>query len=82
MKSLDNLESTNIWDYKPQWCQPWSIILTGIVGVLGSWLVCGWWWLTLGVSLLVALWWLYFLVIYPQAFAKYVRSQQTMNNEQ
>lgn len=75
MNSPANFESTNIWDYKPRWCQPWSIILTGIVGAIGSWLVFHWLWLTVAVAVVIAVWWIYFLVIYPQAFAEYVKSQ-------
>ena len=37
MTDFFNLESSNIWDYKPKWCQPWSILLTGIILIVGSW---------------------------------------------
>ena len=69
-------KSTNIWDYKPSWCQPWSIVSTGIVITSGSWLVLHVWWLTLGVGIAIAIWWIYFLWIYPQAFAEYLKSQK------
>lgn len=69
-------KSTNIWDYKPSWCQPWSIVLTGITITFGSWLVLHTFWITIGVSILVAIWWIYFLVLYPKAFAEYLASQQ------
>ena len=29
-------ESGDLWSHKPWWCQPWSILLTGVVLVGGS----------------------------------------------
>ena len=69
-------ESTNIWDYKPWWCQPWSIILTGVTAISGSWLILHTLWISMGVAVVMAAWWSYFLVIYPKTFAKYIASQQ------
>ena len=77
MKQESNTESTNVWDYKPGWCQPWSIILTGLTIITGSWLILHNVWLTVAISLPIVAWWVYFLVIYPQAFAEYITSQQT-----
>lgn len=79
MKQESN-ESTNVWDYKPAWCQPWSIILTGISLSFASWLIFHNVWLTLAVSLAMFVWWIYFLVVYPKAFAEYITAQQTMAN--
>jgi hypothetical protein len=82
MKLDSKGKSSNIWDYKPWWCQPWSIILTGILVTAGSWLVLHNYWLTGGVSLLIGAWWVYFLILYPKAFASYMESQQlSVNND-
>ena len=70
-------KSTNVWDYKPAWCQPWSIILTGTIAIAGSWLILHNIWLTLALTLAIATWWVYFLIIYPKAFANYIKSQTT-----
>jgi hypothetical protein len=59
---------TSLWQLKPWWCQPWSIVLTGIAIPLGSWLWLGWWWLTAGLVLLVLGWWLMFLYLVPRQF--------------
>ena len=59
-------QSFNVWNYKPWWCQPWSIILTGIVIVGGSWLVAKVLWLTVLFSIPIAAWWFYFLVLFPK----------------
>ena len=63
-----NIESNefNLWNYKPWWCQPWSIILTGIVIISGSWLIMKIIWLTILVTIAISLWWFYFLIKYPQ----------------
>ena len=58
----------SIWSHKPWWCQPWSILLTG-VGVVG----CSWWWLRIWwisapLAAAVLLWWWLFLVVVPAAY--------------
>ncbi len=56
------------WSLKPWWCQPWSILLTGIVAVAGSWWGLQNWWITLPLAALVALWWILFLVLVPAGY--------------
>ena len=80
MKLKSNTKSTNVWDYKPGWCQPWSIILTGVSAIAGSWLLLHNFWISLAVSLPIIAWWVYFLILYPKAFAEYIASQQTTVN--
>jgi hypothetical protein len=80
MKLDFNEKSSNIWDYKPWWCQPWSIILTGVCFSAVSWLILHNYWLTASVSLLIVAWWVYFLILYPKAFANYMASQQSTFN--
>jgi len=53
------------WSLKPWWCQPWTILLTGTIGIAGSWLLLQIWWLTTGVALVVIAWWVLFLLIVP-----------------
>ena len=53
------------WSLKPWWCQPWTILLTGTIGIAGSWLLLHIWWLTTGVALVVIAWWVLFLLIVP-----------------
>ncbi|MGK7941256.1 MAG: DUF6737 family protein [Crocosphaera sp.] len=76
MTEFSNLESSNIWDYKPKWCQPWSILLTGILLSVGSWFTIHIIWLTAIVSTLIIVWWVYFLILYPRMFQEYVESQR------
>ncbi len=66
MNSKPESNSLKIWNYKPWWCQPWSIILTGITVVSGCWFLTKILWLTLALSVLIGLWWGYFLILYPR----------------
>ncbi|MBW4444018.1 MAG: hypothetical protein KME10_22905 [Plectolyngbya sp. WJT66-NPBG17] len=65
-----NEPSTNVWDYKPWWCQPWSILLTGMGLISGSWLVLKTIWITVLVAIPVLTWMIFFLLIYPKAVSK------------
>lgn len=60
----------NIWNYKPWWCQPWSIALTGIGLIGGSWVLLRSTWITLIVAIPVLIWMGFFLLIYPKAMAQ------------
>ncbi len=63
------MSNTNLWESKPWWCQPWTIVLTGVTIVAGSWLVFQTIWLTVPVAILIVLWWTYFLIIVPRTLA-------------
>ena len=58
----------SIWSHKPWWCQPWSILLTGVLAVAGSWWLLQCLWITAPVALAVVLWWWLFLVVVPAAY--------------
>ncbi|MBE9154286.1 DUF6737 family protein [Cyanobium sp. LEGE 06113] len=60
----------SLWSVKPWWCQPWSIVLSGVVVVVLSWLWLGRWWLTAPLGVAVSLWWWLFLVVVPTAYAR------------
>jgi hypothetical protein len=70
-------ESFNPWNYKPWWCQPWSILLTGIALIGGSWLLLKALWLTLPLSLLIFVWWGYFLILWPKLIRESLKSGET-----
>jgi hypothetical protein len=59
-------QTANPWNYKPWWCQPWSIILTGVVAIVISWLLLQKIWITVLVALPIMLWWFYFLLLWPK----------------
>ena len=62
-------DSGDLWSHKPWWCQPWSILLTGVVLLGGSWWWLRLWWITLPLAVGVLLWWWLFLVAVPAAYA-------------
>jgi hypothetical protein len=66
MKNHNSANTLNIWHYKPWWCQPWSIILTGIVVISTSWLLWHALWLSIVVAIPINIWWVYFLLLYPK----------------
>lgn len=55
-----------VWDHKPWWCRPWSIVLTGLGAIGLSWLGFHRYWLTTIVALPVLAWMGFFLVLYPR----------------
>lgn len=56
----------NPWSYKPWWCQPWSILLTGSIVIAGSWEMTKTIWVTILISIPVLVWWIYFLLLWPR----------------
>jgi len=56
------------WSLKPWWCQPWSIVSTGVLIVGGSWALLHRLWISLPLALGVLAWWLLFLVLVPAAY--------------
>lgn len=61
-------ETQSLWATKPWWCQPWSIVLTGIIIPIVSWFLLHTIWLTSAAAVGVLLWWLLFLVLAPAAY--------------
>ncbi|MGC9502620.1 DUF6737 family protein [Baaleninema sp.] len=68
---MSDANDFNIWKYKPWWCQPWSILLTGIAIIAGSWLMFHRFWLTGLVAVPILVWMAYFLLLFPRLVAKY-----------
>jgi hypothetical protein len=72
---INSKASPDMWQSKPWWCQPWTIILTGVLIVAGSWLILHIWWITVPLSILIGVWWLYFLVIVPRMLRQMAEEQ-------
>jgi hypothetical protein len=62
---MSNGEPINPWNYKPWWCQPWSILLTGTGLIAGSWWLGQRLWLTVLVAVPVLIWMGFFLLLWP-----------------
>lgn len=60
----------SIWQLKPWWCQPWSILLSGVALVAASWLLLQRLWISAAALAAVLLWWWLFLVLVPAAWAR------------
>lgn len=58
------------WKSKPWWCQPWSIVLTGVCVPLVSWLTLHRLWISLPITAIVLIWWWTFLILVPAASAE------------
>ena len=56
------------WSLNPWWCQPWSILLTGVLAIAGSWFLLHRWWISAPVAVAVLAWWGLFLVVVPAAY--------------
>jgi hypothetical protein len=56
------------WALKPWWCQPWSIIATGVIVPALSWITLQRWWVTIPVVAVVLAWWILFLLLAPAAY--------------
>jgi hypothetical protein len=70
------IHPSSIWEIKPWWCQPWSILLTGAFVVAGSWLLLQRWWITAPVVIGVLAWWLLFLVVVPAGYKAELRAAE------
>jgi hypothetical protein len=56
------LNNFDFWQSKPWWCQPWTIMLTGIIIITSSWLVFH----TIVIAIPIIVWWIYFLILIPR----------------
>jgi hypothetical protein len=67
---MSEFQSSSIWQHKPWWCQPWTILLTGVTLISGSWLIFHLIWLTILVSIPILTWMIFFIIIYPKLVVK------------
>ena len=63
---MSEQQTISPWQSKPWWCQPWSIILTSLTLISGSWLIFKIIWLTILVAIPLLIWMGFFLLIWPQ----------------
>mgnify|MGYP005845595857 CR=1 FL=1 len=72
-----NLDEFNVWEHKPWWCQPWSIVLTGVTIIGGSWWLFHRVWLTGAIALPISAWMGYFVLLYPRLVRSAIAAQST-----
>ncbi|MFN7678766.1 MAG: DUF6737 family protein [Cyanobacteriota bacterium] len=67
------VSTPSFWSSKPWWCQPWSIVLTGALGLSTDWFAHQRLhlplWIAVPLGLGICAWWLLFLVLVPSAAA-------------
>ncbi|NJL87951.1 MAG: hypothetical protein HC886_21390 [Leptolyngbyaceae cyanobacterium SM1_1_3] len=66
---------SSLWQLKPWWCQPWSIILTGLAAPTGVWSLTHRLWMAGPVALGVLVWWLMFLYWVPRQYREYAQGK-------
>ena len=71
----------SLWALKPWWCQPWSILLTGVGLIGGSWLLLKTLWITVLVALPISAWMGFFLLVYPGLFERSLKSAPSAPSE-
>lgn len=67
--------SPSMWDMKPWWCQPWSIILTGVILPILAWCVSHSLWLLIPFTGVILAWWFIFLYAVPKSYTEYVKAE-------
>lgn len=67
-----SLEYDSVWDTKPAWCQPWTIVLTGVSVVACSWIILHSVIVTALASSVIGVWWYIFLYSYPKAYTEMI----------
>lgn len=77
-----NHQSSSVWQDKPWWCKPWSILLTGVGVIFGSWLLFAKVWITGLVAIPSLSWMGFFLVFYPQQVQAYLREIESDQSDQ
>jgi hypothetical protein len=77
----ENDTPRSLWQLKPWWCQPWTILGTGLLAILASWQVLHLWWISLPVFLAVLLWWWLFLVVVPRAYRAELEQEPILKKE-
>lgn len=70
--SAEELETFDVWAYKPAWCQPWTIVATGSGVVATSWVLFHFWPLTVLAAGGIGAWWYIFLIVYPPSVKAYL----------
>jgi membrane protein YdbS with pleckstrin-like domain len=78
MKSSPDL---SVWHHKPWWCQPWTIVLTGITIISSSWVLLHTLWVTLLVAVPILAWMIFFVGIYPQKYQQMLENSGSSDKE-
>ncbi|RZC48875.1 hypothetical protein C5167_017303 [Papaver somniferum] len=75
-----SLEYDSVWDTKPAWCQPWTITLTGVSAIGGSWIILHSVIISAVVVFLISAWWYIFLYSYPKEYSSMILERRNKVN--
>jgi membrane protein YdbS with pleckstrin-like domain len=78
---MNSSTKPSVWHHKPWWCQPWTIVLTGITLISSSWVLLHTLWVTLLVAVPILAWMIFFVGIYPQMYLQMQENSGTPDNE-
>ncbi len=65
---MDSNSKKNLWDLKPFWCQPWSIISFGILVFVLAWNLFNNIVINSILGFIIIIWWIIFLILAPIAY--------------
>jgi len=64
----EEMEERNVWKTKPVWCQPWTIVLTGLTIIILPTFLFDWKYVSAAFAFPIGAWWYIFLYAYPKSF--------------
>ena len=65
---MDKNLKKSFWDEKPYWCQPWSIIMFGVLVIILSWELFSKIIISSILGCFVLVWWIVFLILVPKNY--------------
>jgi len=65
---MDTNSKNSLWDSKPCWCQPWTIISFGVLVLISSWKLFNNIIFTSVIGVFVFVWWIVFLILAPNSY--------------
>ena len=65
---MDSDSKNDIWNLKPFWCQPWSIISFGILVLIFSWILFSNVIISSILGFFIIIWWILFLILVPNSY--------------
>ena len=73
---METNQKKSIWDTKPYWCQPWTIIVFGVSIIIISWEIFNNFIITSTLGFIITIWWILFLIIAPNAYQEINEKKQ------
>ena len=67
-RDWEEMEERNVWKTKPVWCQPWTIVLTGLTIIILPTFLFDWKYVSAAFAFPIGAWWYIFLYAYPKSF--------------